>query len=75
VERRFAQRLAELGDAGVWVLVRTIRGMSVNKAIRVVWEAHTKGQAVAQMCHEELADLYEDRLREKGLTTSIKPAG
>ena len=66
MERRFAQRLAELGDAGVWVLVRTIRGMIVKKAIRVVWEAHTKGQAVAQMCHEELADLYEIACARRG---------
>jgi ATP-dependent Clp protease adaptor protein ClpS len=49
--------------------------MIVKKATRVMWEAHTKGQAVAQTCHEELAELYEDRLREKGLITSIEPAG
>jgi len=49
--------------------------MIVEKVTRAVWEAHTKGQAVAETCHEELAELYEDRLREKGLTTSIEPAG
>ena len=75
MERRLAQRLAELGNAGAWVLVRTIRGMIVKKATRVVWEAHTKGQVVVETCHEELAELYEHRLREKGLTTSIEPAG
>jgi ATP-dependent Clp protease adapter protein ClpS len=30
------------------VPVRTIRGMTVKKATRVVSEAHTKGQAVAK---------------------------
>jgi ATP-dependent Clp protease adapter protein ClpS len=40
--------------------------MIVKKAIRVVWEAHTKGQAVAQMCHEELADLYEIACARRG---------
>ncbi len=54
---------------------RTIRGMTVKKATRVVPEAHTKAQAVAKTCHEGLAEPYEDRLREKGLTTSIEPAG
>ena len=54
---------------------RTIRGMTVQKATRVVPEAHTKAQAVAKTCHEGLAEPYEDRLREKGLTTSIEPAG
>lgn len=49
--------------------------MIVKKATRVMWEAHTNGQAVAQTCHEELAELYEDRLRERGLITSIEPAG
>ena len=29
------------------------------------WEVHTKGKAVAEVCHKELAELYVDRLREK----------
>jgi ATP-dependent Clp protease adaptor protein ClpS len=58
----------------VWVLVRVIPGMSVKKATKVMWEAHTKGKAVAKTCHKELAELYEERLRAKGLTVSIEPA-
>ncbi len=58
----------------VWVLVRVIPGMSVKKATKVMWEAHTKGKAVAKTCHKELAELYEERLRAKRLTVSIEPA-
>ncbi len=40
-----------------------------------MWEAHTKGQAVARSCHQELAELYEGRLRAKGLTFGTEPVG
>ena len=58
----------------VWRLWRTISGMTMKRATRVTWEAHTKGRAVAKTCHKELAELYEGQLREKGLTVSIEPA-
>ena len=32
-----------------------------------------EGEGVAKTCHEELAELYEERLRAKGLTVSIEP--
>jgi ATP-dependent Clp protease adaptor protein ClpS len=57
----------------VWRLWRTIPDMTMKKATRVTWEAHTKGRAVAKTCHKELAELYEKRLREKGLTVFIEP--
>ncbi len=52
----------------------TLPGISMKKATRVTWEAHTKGRAVAKSCHKELAELYEERLREKGLTVTTEPA-
>ena len=58
----------------VWVLVGAIPGMSVKRATGIMWEAHTKGRAVAKVCHRELAELYEERLRAKGLTASTEPA-
>ncbi len=58
----------------VYRLWRIIPGMSVKKATRVTWEAHTRGKAVAKTCHKELAEFYEERLREKCLTASIEPA-
>jgi len=57
----------------VYRLWRSLPGMSVKKATRVTWAAHTKGRAVAKTCHKELAELYEERLRETGLTISIEP--
>ena len=54
----------------VYALVRTIPGTSVKKATKIMWEAHTKGKAVAKSCHRELAELYEERLRAKGLTVT-----
>lgn len=58
----------------VWRLWKTIPGITLKRATRVTWEAHTKGQAVAKSCHKELAELYEERLRAKGLTVSVEPA-
>ena len=56
----------------VWRLWRTIPDMSMKRATRVTWEAHSQGRAVAKTCHKELAELYEERLRAKGLTVSIE---
>ena len=52
---------------------RTISGMTMKRATRLTWEAHSKGRAVAKTCHKELAELYEERLREKGLPVSVEP--
>ncbi len=58
----------------VWVLIKVIPGMTLKKAAGIMYEAHTRGRAVAKSCHKELAELYEERLREKGLTATIQPA-
>ncbi len=58
----------------VWILRKIVPGMTVKKATGIMWEAHSKGRAVAKSCHKELAELYEERLREKGLTVSVEPA-
>lgn len=55
-------------------LWRTISSMTMKRATKTTWEAHTKGKSVAETCHKELAELYEERLREKGLTVSVEPA-
>ena len=57
----------------VWVLRRTIPVVTVKRATSIMWEVHTKGRAAAKRCHKELAELYEGRLRQKGLTVSIEP--
>ena len=57
----------------VYVLRKVIPGMTVKKAVKVMWTAHTEGKAVVKSCHRELAELYEERLRAKGLTASVEP--
>jgi ATP-dependent Clp protease adaptor protein ClpS len=57
----------------IYRLWRTLPDMNMKKAAKITWEAHTKGRAVAKTCHKELAELYEERLRETGLTVSTEP--
>ncbi len=57
----------------IYVLRRCIPGMTLKKATRIMWTAHTEGKAVVKSCHKELAELYEERLRTKKLTASIEP--
>ena len=58
----------------VVVLKKVIPGMTYKKAAGIMYEAHKNGRAVAKSCHKELAELYEERLRGKGLSASIEPA-
>ena len=37
----------------VFTLMKVIPSMTVKRAARIMWEAHTKGQAVAKKCHSE----------------------
>lgn len=57
----------------VVILVKVIPGMTIKKAAKIMYEAHSKGQAVVKSCHKELAELYEERLKEKGLLATIEP--
>ena len=59
----------------VIILKKVIPGMTARKATKIMWEAHTRGQAVVKSCHKELAELYQERLQREGLTVSIEPAG
>lgn len=59
----------------VLILRRAIPGMTLAKAARIMYEAHTTGRAVVKSCHRELAELYEERLLAEGLTASIEKAG
>ena len=57
----------------VYALKKSIPCMTLRKATRVMWTAHTEGQAVAKSCHKELAELYEERLKAKELTITVEP--
>ena len=57
----------------VYVLVRTIPGMNVRRATALMYEAHSKGQATVKRCHQELAEMYAEKLQQRGLTASAEP--
>ena len=59
----------------VVILKRIIPGMTLAKATKIMYEAHTSGQALVESCHKELAELYEEQLEAEGLTVSIEPSG
>ena len=59
----------------VIILKKIMPGMSYEKAARIMWQAHTSGQALVKSCHKELAELYEERLQAEGLIVSIEPSG
>jgi ATP-dependent Clp protease adaptor protein ClpS len=58
----------------VIILKKIIPGMTLKKATRIMYEAHTTGQAVVKSCHKELAELYQERLQKERLTVSIERA-
>jgi len=58
----------------VVILKKVIPGMTLKKATRIMWEAHSTGQSVVKSCHKELAELYKEQLQERGLTVSIERA-
>lgn len=58
----------------VVILRRVVPGITVRRATRIMYEAHTRGKAVVKSCHKEHTELHEERLRERGLTVSIQAA-
>ena len=52
----------------VVILKRVVSGIASRRATRIMYEAHTRGKAVVNSCHKELAELYEERLRERGFS-------
>ena len=60
-------------DYVVESLRQVIPKMSLQRAVSIMLEAHTKGKSVAKRCHKELAEMYEDQLRSRGLTATIEP--
>jgi ATP-dependent Clp protease adaptor protein ClpS len=55
-------------------LLQCVPGLSPQKAVGIMMEAHNHGQAVVIVCPLELAELYRDRLQSKGLTATIEKA-
>lgn len=53
-------------------LVECVSGLNVPRATEIMLEAHNTGRAVVVICPLELAELYRDRLKSRGLTVSIE---
>ena len=58
----------------VIVLKKVLPGMTLGRATKIMYEAHSSGKAVVKRCHKELAELYKERLEVEGLTISLEPA-
>jgi ATP-dependent Clp protease adaptor protein ClpS len=55
-------------------IMQCVPGISPQRAVKIMLEAHNNGQAVVTVCPLELAELYRDRLQSKGLTATIEKA-
>ena len=60
-------------DDVVMALVRSVPQLGVERAVRVMLEAHTSGQALVIVCPRETAELYRERLEQQGLNSTIEP--
>lgn len=60
-------------DYVVEALRQVIPKLSLQRAVSIMLEAHTRGKAVAKRCHKELAEMYEEGLRSRGLVATIEP--
>jgi ATP-dependent Clp protease adaptor protein ClpS len=61
-------------DFVVHALLRTVPGLGLVGATRVMLEADTLGCAQVTVCPKELAEYYQERLLGYGLTSTIEPA-
>ncbi|MCA3749336.1 MAG: ATP-dependent Clp protease adapter ClpS [Rubrobacter sp.] len=62
-------------DHVVGALMKVIPRLSLRRAVSIMLEAHTRGQAVVIRCHKELAELYREGLKAEGLISTIEPDG
>lgn len=58
----------------VVVLKKVLPGMTITRAIGIMYEAHSSGRAVVKRCHKELAELYKELLEAEGLRITLEPA-
>lgn len=59
-------------DHVVRSLTRSVPGLGIQKAVKIMLEAHNTGRAVVIVCPLEHAELYRDRLESCGLTATIE---
>ena len=60
-------------DEVVIALLKTVRSLTVDEAIKIMLEAHLTGKALVIVCPKETAEFYRDGLESYGLTSTIEP--
>ncbi|GCE47207.1 ATP-dependent Clp protease adaptor protein ClpS [Thermosporothrix hazakensis] len=57
----------------VYALLETVNSLTMKEATHIMLTAHLTGQAVVVVCPKELAEFYQERLIDYGLTATIEP--
>ncbi|MFG0304887.1 MAG: ATP-dependent Clp protease adaptor ClpS [Phycisphaerales bacterium JB040] len=52
----------------------TVTPLTMERAARVMLDAHNEGLALVCQTHREVAELYRERFQSRGLTCTIEPA-
>ena len=60
-------------DYVVAALLHTINDLSRQEAERIMLTAHLTGSAIVVVCPKEIAEYYQERLLNYGLTATIEP--
>ncbi len=61
-------------DHVVTSLIKSVPGLTPERATEIMLEAHTHGQALVIVCPLEHAEMYRERLESCRLTATIEPA-
>jgi ATP-dependent Clp protease adaptor protein ClpS len=60
-------------DYVVAALLHAINDLSQQEAERIMLTAHLTGSAIVVVCPKEIAEHYQDRLLNYGLTAAVEP--
>ncbi len=60
-------------DYVVTALLHAVNDLSQQEAERIMLTAHLTGSAIVVVCPKEIAEYYQERLLNYGLTASIEP--
>lgn len=61
-------------DHVIRALTKAVPSLTVERAVEIMMEAHTQGQATVIVCAKEAAEYYRERIETFGLTATIEPA-
>ena len=60
-------------DYVVAALLHAVKDLSQQEAERIMLTAHLTGSAIVVVCPKEIAEYYQERLLNYGLTATIEP--